>query len=256
MKPIIYSITFLLIYACSQSEKNTTTKETPQQNIDVKVDSNTKNTSYQYCLDSFLNATNLIDIQSVDSSIQIDLKYASDDNFMHQQLYHSINKVYLQKEVANRLVKCQQFLSSIKPNYHLLVYDGVRPISVQQRMWDALDSIPVSRRGRFVSNPKNHSVHNYGAAVDLTIVDETNQPLDMGAEYDDIRKIAYPSMENFYLKQGELSIEQLENRQLLRKVMRHQGFTNIPSEWWHFNAYSRNEVKQKFHPIKDEPECR
>ena len=192
----------------------------------------------------------LVDVQSINPSIIIDLKYASTDNFMQKQLYFNIDKVYLQPDIAIRLSKCQKFLKKIKPSYNLLVYDGVRPLSVQKAMWDALDSIPPAQRGKFVSNPANGSVHNYGAAVDLTICDKNGNALDMGAGYDDIREIAYPSKEDYYLKLGLLKAEHIKNRKLLRKVMESQNFKNIPSEWWHFNACSRKDAKIKYKIIQ------
>lgn len=192
----------------------------------------------------------LVDIQLINPTIQIDLKYATKDNFMHKQLYFNIERVYLQKDVALRLSKCQKFLKKINPNLSLLVYDGVRPLSVQKAMWEALDSIPPSQRGKFVSNPKNGSVHNYAAAVDLTICDKNKIPLDMGAGYDDIREIAYPSKEEYYLSKGLLTHSQIKNRKLLRKVMESQNFKNIPTEWWHFNACSRKEAKIKYKIIE------
>jgi zinc D-Ala-D-Ala dipeptidase len=192
----------------------------------------------------------LIDIQSINSEIIVDLKYASTDNFMKQKLYFDIDKLYLQKDVAERLSKVQQYLKTLHPNLTLLVYDGVRPVSVQQKMWDALDTIPVADRTKFVSNPANGSIHNYGAAVDLTICDLEGKALDMGAGYDDIRLIAYPKHEAYFLSKGELSLEQIENRKLLRKVMASQGFINIPTEWWHFNACSRQEAKKKYEILK------
>lgn len=207
------------------------------------------------CVDSVFATYGLVSIQSIDSSILVDLKYASTDNFMHQQLYFIIDQLYLQQDVAERLSRSQAYLQQLHPNYSLLVYDGVRPVDVQKRMWDALDSIPIAERGKFVSNPKNHSVHNYGAAIDLTIVDENQRPLDMGTGYDDSRKIAYPSLEQQYLASGELSKQQVDNRKLLRKVMSHQGFLNIPSEWWHFNAYTRAVVKQRYKVVLEEPKC-
>jgi D-alanyl-D-alanine dipeptidase len=188
----------------------------------------------------------LVDIQSINSSIQIDLKYATTDNFMKKQLYFNIKKVYLQPDVALRLSNCQKYLKKLYPDYSLLVYDGVRPLSVQKAMWEALDSIPPKQRSKFVSNPANGSVHNYGAAVDLTICDINGKPLDMGAGYDDIREIAYPSKEQFFLSKGLLTEKHIKNRQILRKVMNYQHFKNIPSEWWHFNACSRNEAKKKY----------
>ena len=188
----------------------------------------------------------LVDIQEIDPTFKIDVKYATSDNFMGKKLYFNIERIYLQKEVALRLAKCQAFLKKTQPKYSLLVYDGVRPLSVQQAMWDALDSLPPVQRGKFVSNPANGSVHNYAAAVDVTICDQFGKPLDMGAGYDDIREIAYPSLEAKFLAEGKLTKKQVANRKLLRRVMESQQFKNIPSEWWHFNAFSRNIVKTKY----------
>lgn len=192
----------------------------------------------------------LVDIQSIDPSIQVDLKYATTDNFMRKKLYFDINKLYLQKDVAHRLAQVQKYLKSLHPSYSLLVYDGARPLSVQKAMWDALDTIPVKERTKFVSNPASGSVHNYAAAVDLTICDAKGVPLDMGAGYDDIRKIAYPRYEADFLKSKQLTPEHVANRELLRKVMKSQKFVNIATEWWHFNAFSIKEVRKKYVILK------
>jgi len=157
--------------------------------------------------------------------------------------------VYLQPSVAEDLIKCQNALKEIDSNLTLLVYDGVRPRSVQQIMWDALD-MPIHEKTKFVSNPKNGSIHNYGAAVDLTISDSLGNPIDMGAGYDDIRKIAYPRHEKAYLDSGLLSLDQIENRKLLRKVMKAGGFWNIQTEWWHFNRYNRDKAKSLFEIVE------
>lgn len=194
----------------------------------------------------------LVDIKSINKNILIELRYASENNFMHIILYDTLQECYLQREVAVRLSKCQHYLDSIHPGFHLKVFDGVRPLQVQREMWNALDSIPRSRRGKFVSNPNNGSVHNFGAAVDLTIVDDDGNELDMGAGYDDFREIAFPKLEQQFLKSGELTKLQVENRKLLRKVMAAQGFRNIPSEWWHFNAYSRITTSHKFQMLVSE----
>ena len=207
--------------------------------VEIKSDSIDIQLILKTEIDSIYTLINLIDITSFNDGIRVDVKYASTDNFMGVQLYDTITSVYLARNVAHRLSKCQSFLDSIHPGYHLLVYDGIRPLQVQQEMWDALDSIPVYRRGKFVSNPVRGSVHNYGAAVDLTIVNEVGDVLDMGAEYDDFHEIAFPRLEKQFLASGELSKKQVENRRLLRRVMRSQQFRNIPSEWWHFNANSR-----------------
>ncbi len=203
--------------------------------------------------DSLKLVKGLVDIKEIDPSIRVDLKYATSDNFMHKVLYSHLKRALLQKDVALRLSKVQEKLKSVHPSYSLLIYDAARPVSVQQKMWNALDTIPVKERGKFVSNPANRSLHNFGAAIDLTIVDGNGKPLDMGAGYDDIRKIAYPSLEAKFLASGELTQKQIDNRKLLRSVMSSEGFRNIPSEWWHFNACSRDEAKRIYKVLMEEP---
>ncbi|MNJ85951.1 D-alanyl-D-alanine dipeptidase [compost metagenome] len=194
----------------------------------------------------------LVAVDHFNKNIWWELKYATADNFMRRVLYDTLKTVYVQAEVARRLAKSQDYLTQKNADYHLLVYDGLRPLSVQWEMWNALDTIPESERGKFVSNPRNGSVHNYGAAVDITICDQNRNPLDMGAGYDDIRKIAYPSLEAEFLASGELTQQQVNNRKLLRSALQNQGFSNIPTEWWHFNAFSRSVVKTKFQLVKNE----
>jgi D-alanyl-D-alanine dipeptidase len=195
----------------------------------------------------------LVDIQAIDTTIQINLKYASTDNFLHGKLYSRLNKAYLQKDVALRLSSVQKALSLAYPGYKLLVYDALRPVSVQQKMWQALDTLAPKERGKYVSNPKNLSLHNMGAAVDLTIIDSNGKPLDMGAGFDDFRPIAYPSLEDSFLRTGQLTPLQVKNRNILRNAMQAQGFRQLPTEWWHYNACSRAEAKKKYKVCYTEP---
>ncbi|WP_027420630.1 M15 family metallopeptidase [Crocinitomix catalasitica] len=191
----------------------------------------------------------LVDIQSISPDILIDVRYSDTNNFMHRDVYGHLNRIYLQPTVAEDLGKSQLYLKSIDSTLTLLVYDGVRPRSVQQYMWDVLE-MPIHEKTKFVSNPKNGSLHNYGAAVDLTIADAEGNILDMGAGYDDIRKIAYPRHEKAYLDSGLLSKEHIANRELLREVMKAGGFWNIETEWWHFNRYSRDRAKTMFEIVE------
>ena len=250
MKSIIFFLVITVLLSChsqvNESKPKPKSTETNLVKNEIKEDS-------VFVDSNILKVNNLVDIQLINSSILVELKYATEDNFMKMKLYSRINKAYLQKDVALRLSSCQEYLSSIKPGYKLLIYDAARPVSVQQKMWDALDSLPPRERGKFVSNPTNRSLHNLGAAVDITICDEKGKPLDMGAGYDDIRKIAYPEMESFFLKSGELSKQHVENRELLRKVMRKGAFRNIQTEWWHFNACSRKEGLRIYKVLLVEP---
>jgi D-alanyl-D-alanine dipeptidase len=188
----------------------------------------------------------LVDVQQGHSEIQIDLKYTTSANFLGEKLYSKIDKAYLQKDVAERLARVQNAVQQAHPGYKLLIYDALRPVTVQQKMWAALDSLPPVERAKFVSNPKNLSLHNMGAAIDLTILDARGKPLDMGAGFDDIRHIAYPIYEDSFLRMGQLTPRQVQNRKLLRSAMQAQGFRQLPTEWWHYNACSRDEAKSKY----------
>lgn len=256
MRNLIILFTVLAVLSCSQQKDDhrvermssltpdTVTAKTSQGKDTLKV---------AQVNDSVLLFHNLVDVQELNSRIYVDLKYAGTDNFLKMRLYDRISKAYLQKDVAERLAKCQDQLSKIDSGLHLLIYDAVRPVSVQHKMWRALDTIPSKERGNYVSNPANRSLHNYGAAVDLTICDSKRVPLDMGAAFDEFNEIAFPSMEAKFLANGQLTLEQINNRKLLRQVMRSQYFRNLPTEWWHFNACSREDAKVKYSYLEKEP---
>ena len=187
----------------------------------------------------------LVNVRELDTSIVIELRYATTNNFLNTILYDSLSGCYLQPEVAKKMALAQFLLKTEHPNYSLKVFDGVRPRSVQQKMWDMLD-MPVQERSKYVSNPQNGSLHNFGAAVDLTIIDSTGRQLDMGTPYDYFGELAYPRLEAEMLEQGKLSKQQVKNRGLLREVMLEAGFTPITTEWWHFNSCYRKEAWEKY----------
>ena len=187
----------------------------------------------------------LVNIQDSIPDILVELRYSTENNFMGRDVYGHLERAYLQPDVAESLKKSQHKLKEIDSSLTLLVYDAVRPLSVQQLMWDILD-MPVWEKTKFVSNPANGSIHNYGCAVDLTIAKTDGTPLDMGADYDDPAKIAYPRYEAHYLDSGLLTTQHYENRMLLRDVMRVGGFWGIQTEWWHFNRYSRERAKELY----------
>jgi D-alanyl-D-alanine dipeptidase len=233
----------MIFWSCQESPKKTIPiKPTPKKQPSTVLKTSLK-----------VLPEGLVDVQQINAAIQIDLKYTTTDNFLRERLYTSLQKAYLQKDVALRLSEVQKELSRQYPGYQLLIYDAVRPLSVQEKMWKALDSLPIKERIKFVSNPKNLSLHNMGAAIDLTILNANGVALDMGAGFDDIRKIAYPCLEDSFLKVGQLTPLQVQNRQILRSAMLMQGFRQLPTEWWHFNACSREEAKRKYKVLYLEP---
>jgi len=246
-KQIVPIILLCTLFACDQQKPTEEADDITTQTPDYQeIETPTKSEPYSLpVLEQKLQEAGLVDVQSLDSSIQVDLKYSSTDNFVGVDVYGDLERCYLQKEVAVRLLHAQGFLHETHPQYNLLIFDGARPLSVQQIFWDTLAK-PDDLKHLYVADPKVGSIHNYGSAVDLTLCTEQGIPLDMGTDYDHFSELAYPSKEQELLAAGQLTAQQVANRELLRGVMRRAGFTPINTEWWHFNAYSRKRAAELF----------
>jgi D-alanyl-D-alanine dipeptidase len=187
-------------------------------------------------------AHGLVRIQDIDSTVIIELKYATTDNFTKTVLYDD-GEAYLQREVAEMLHAASQYLHTVRPDLRLLVYDAARPLNVQQKMWKKVENTPYRN---YVANPDRTGLHNYGAAVDITLSNQQGQALDMGAPFDHFGETASVAKEDDLMNRGKLTALHIENRKLLRKVMLHAGFSSISGEWWHFNACSLTEAKKRY----------
>ncbi len=177
----------------------------------------------------------------------LDLRYASTNNFVGVNMYGKFNRAFLHKVSAAMLTKAVERLRAKKPGYKLLIFDALRPRSVQRILWDHVVGTPGEK---YIGNPDKGSMHNFGFAVDLTILDENGKELDMGAGYDDFRDIAQPQLEAKFLKEGLLSKTQIANRQLLRDVMEPVGFMQLKHEWWHFDAMDRDHVRSQYQIVE------
>lgn len=197
-------------------------------------------------LEKSLQAAGLVNIQDVIPEALVELKYSTTDNFFGADVYGDLTSAYLQPEVAEMLKKANRILQEKYPELMLLIYDGVRPRSVQQILWDNLDK-PDSIKPLYVADPKKGGLHNYGVAVDLSLAEKsTGEALDMGTTYDYFGYPAYPDREDQMLQEGKITQAHVNNRKKLREVMNGAGFSGIGSEWWHFNAFSHKEAAQKF----------
>ncbi|MCE4217973.1 M15 family metallopeptidase [Aquirufa antheringensis] len=196
-----------------------------------------------------LQKQGLLEVTSHVPGVLVGLKYATTDNFMKKDVYGCLTHAYLQKETLAMLKKAQENLEKAHPGYHLLIYDAARPLSKQWELWNTLTEYSPEKRRTYVADPKEHSIHNYGSAIDLTVADETGKPLEMGTKYDFFGEMAYPKEEARLLKAGKLSQKAIDNRLILRKAMKSAGFMPIEYEWWHFNAFSRKVAKEKFSVI-------
>jgi D-alanyl-D-alanine dipeptidase len=163
----------------------------------------------------------LVDVQSLNPKIVVALAYSTTQNFMGQDVYGELKTAYLQREVALKLAKAQVILQTKKSGYQLKILDAARPRSIQYQMWALVKD---TAQQQYVANPESGSVHNYGCAVDLTIVDSLGKELDMGTPYDFFGDLAQPQYEKKFLEQGQLTSAHVANRKLLRAVMLDAGF--------------------------------
>lgn len=190
----------------------------------------------------------LVDVQCVDTLLEVQLVYATHHNFMSRKLYDSITHAFLAPDVAEKLKTAHKLLRKERLDLHLTVYDAARPISVQREMWKVVKGTDMED---YVSNPaEGRGMHNYAAAVDVTLVDCTGHPLAMGSEYDFFGPEARVDIEQKLLTSGRITQREYENRQLLRRVMTKAGFLTIKSEWWHFNSVNPQLVADKYKIIE------
>ncbi|MBX2845866.1 MAG: M15 family metallopeptidase [Saprospiraceae bacterium] len=193
--------------------------------------------------DSLLNQ-GFVDLAAEDSTLLVDLKYASSDNFLDTVLYGSLHHAFGVVELSEELQLAGQILRTTHPKHQLKVFDALRPRSIQHAMWE---QVKHTDKRKYVAAPSGSgSMHNYGCAVDLTIVDSLGQELDMGSAFDFFGPAAEYRYNWDLLRSGELSQEQVDNRVLLRTIMRQAGFHSIDSEWWHFNLSNREYIKSKY----------
>ncbi|TKJ40933.1 D-alanyl-D-alanine dipeptidase [candidate division TA06 bacterium B3_TA06] len=169
-----------------------------------------------------LDPATFVELVKLDSTIVLDIRYATENNFTHEVLYPEA-RCFLRCCVAESLVSVQRKANTL--GYRLKVFDGYRPHRVQFLMWKLVPD------RRYVADPNRGSRHNRGTAVDLTLVDSTGKQLDMGSAFDEFNERSHQNYTG-------LTKEQKRNRKLLTDIMTSTGFTTITSEWWHYDYYN------------------
>jgi D-alanyl-D-alanine dipeptidase/CubicO group peptidase (beta-lactamase class C family) len=166
--------------------------------------------------------SDLVDLAALDSTIQLDIRYATTNNFISTPMYQQA-RAFMQRPAAEALLRAHRALA--RQGLGLLIHDAYRPWYVTRMFWDATpDSAKV-----FVADPTQGSRHNRGAAVDLTLYDRrTGRPLEMVSGYDEFSARAYPDYP------GGTSLQRY-NRELLRRAMEAEGFRVYEAEWWHYD---------------------
>ena len=130
-------------------------------------------------------------------TIRVHLAYSTSDNFLDEDVYGDLEACYLRREVAEMLAAAQMLLEEKRKGYQLIVYDCLRPRSVQYKMWRLVKG---TGKEEYVADPEKGSIHNFGAAVDVSIVDQEGNLLDMGTPFDYFGDLAQPRYEDRFLQ--------------------------------------------------------
>ena len=173
-------------------------------------------------LDSLDSHKKLVDLKKLDDEFQLDIRYASTNNFMRSKFYKN-ERAFFNMSAADRLIEAKNELKKL--GYGIIIYDAYRPWFVTKMFWEGT---PKNLK-HFVANPENGSSHNKGCAIDIGLYDiETGESIVMISGYDEFTERAYPNYMGGSKKQRDI-------RDMLIKVMERNDFTVYEYEWWHFN---------------------
>ena len=177
--------------------------------------------------DAKMRRAGLVDVLAVDSTLRVKLMYSA-------PLPH----------FARKVAAAQRLLRERRPGWRLLVCDAARPVSVQRQMYELVKGTPNQV---YVADGTRGGRHNYGVAVDVTLLDETGAPVDMGTPVDFFGDEAHTGDEPALAAEGRISAEACRNRQLLGSVMREAGLVPYRREWWHYEEpMAMSEVRTRY----------
>lgn len=162
----------------------------------------------------------LVPVLSYIPTIQVELKYATEDNFTGKVIY-DFDQACLRYGTVKKLAKAQAFFQS--QGLSLKIWDAYRPVSAQWRLWEACPD-PT-----YVANPnRTYSSHSRGNTIDVSLVDKEGRELEMPTAFDDFSPLA----DRDY---SDCSLITAENARLLQSVLEQNGFSGYQGEWWHFS---------------------
>ena len=171
-----------------------------------------------------------------------DLRYAGSNNFAGRSLYGHLDCAWLRDAAADGLQAAAAWLAQQRPGWRLLVLDALRPQRVQEAIWADVAGTPMAL---YFAHPDRGSIHSFGMAVDVTLIDPAGRESDMGSGYDEMTLASHPALHSQHLARGVLTRGQVQERQCLADAMAHGGFVGIDTEWWHFDHGDRERVRRE-----------
>jgi D-alanyl-D-alanine dipeptidase len=180
------------------------------------------------------------------AGIAVDLRYAGPDNFAGRDVYGDLDCAWLHRHAAAGVEAAVHWLGRQQESYTLLVFDALRPHRAQEFLWQVLEGTGLRQ---YLADPARGSIHSFGMALDVGLLDKNGCQLDMGTGFDDMHALSHPALEQVHLEKGLLTERQIANRTLLRTAMLQSGFHGIQSEWWHFDFGDRDAVRRQYERI-------
>ncbi|MEP2239736.1 MAG: M15 family metallopeptidase [Maribacter sp.] len=224
MKTILQLMTlclFVFTTSCKTEESKKQMDTTAELAKEIEVDSVIEEKVQEPVFKSLEGVADTTFVRLADYSdgFAFDLRYATDNNFLKEQVYEC-GECYTRAKTVKALLKANEEFK--KHGVKIKFYDCYRPNSVQYKMWKIVPN------PQYVANPVKGSIHNKGGAVDITLVTLDDEEVKMPSDFDFFGKRAYH--DNFDLPQ-----EILDNRKLLKETMEKHGFWSTRTEWWHYN---------------------
>jgi zinc D-Ala-D-Ala dipeptidase len=175
----------------------------------------------------------LVDVIAHIPDAVLDLRYATEANFLGRKVYPDDARCLLRPEAVQKLKAAAERLRA--QGFRLRLYDCYRPRSVQWEMWKILP------KPGYVADPAKGSHHNRGAAVDLGLTLPDGTEAQMPTPFDTFSRAAHHG----YDGAGAVAIR---HRELLREAMEAAGFRKNRMEWWHYSLPGAGRL-----PILEEP---
>jgi D-alanyl-D-alanine dipeptidase len=173
--------------------------------------------------------------------VRHDLRYAGTNNFAGIDLYGTLDCAWLRAEAAAGLEAAAVWLEQWQPGWRILVLDALRPQRVQEAIWKTAVGTPLED---YFANPHRGSIHSFGMAVDVTLLDPDGREADMGTAFDEMTPASHPALHAKHLASGVLTAAHVQARTWLHDAMAHGGFEGISNEWWHFDHGDRERVRR------------
>ena len=218
-KQSFYFLFLIGVLSCTSNTPNTTVSVKEETDIQI-LERAAAEVEKLITLPDY-DTTAWTELIRLDSSFVLDLRYATDSNFVGEKMYEC-GRCFLRPAAAISLADVQDSL--LKRGLGLKMFDCYRPLPVQWRLWNKVPD------RRYVADPRKGSQHNKGVAVDLTIIDlATGDALDMGTAYD------YFGGEAWH--RATVGFEQpiRGNREMILSLMEGFGWKRTNSEWWHYS---------------------